>query len=361
MRVQVRDEDIQAFRFVEVDDGRFYEIRESITGMANQIGINASKAALEFGRVKTAVGDATEALNFLISQLAYTEQKVYEKLYQPMQYTELVPRDFSAGEYVDTIRYETSDMVGQAQDVSGKGDDIPEVDVAYADVSFAVPLAAIGYSYTQEELRRTAFLKRPLSSERLKAAMLAYERKLNDVGLFGNSAKNLTGLYNAAGVTAANRPSGQAWSASNTAGTPDKIIADLNAGITNVWTATQFTTTVDTIVVAPTAFAELLKPRATFSDKSILEWFKENNLAKNQKKVDLNIQPGYGLDTAGAGSGTRALFYAQNPDNLVMHIPMPLRFLAPQLRGLKVFVPGEFKYSGVQVRRTPTMYYMDGV
>lgn len=360
IRVTVHDAQVGQIREVTIgDEARYYAIKSAILSIADQIGINASSAALEWGRTKA--GDSVEAVNFLVSQLAYTEQKMYEKKYQPVQYEDLLPLDFSAGEWVDSIRYEQSDVVGNAQDVSGKGDDIPEVDVHYSDVSYAAPLAAIGYSWTQEELRRTAFLRRPLSIARAAAAMEAYRRKINDVALFGNTPKNLTGLFNNANVTQANRPSGQTWATSNSASTPDKILADINAGIVAQWTATQFTSVVDTIVVAPTPFAELLKPRATFSDKSILAWVMENNIATQQQGVRLKIRPGYGLDTAGSGSTARTVFYAKDEDNLVMHIPMPLRFLAPQLRGLKVFIPGEFKYSGVQVRRSPTMYYMDGM
>ena len=46
---------------------------------------------------------------------------------------------------------------------------------------------------------------------------------------------------------------------------------------------------------------------------------------------------------------------------LVMHIPLALRFLAPQLVGLSVQVPGEYKYSGVEFRYPKSAYYMDGL
>ena len=43
-----------------------------------------------------------------------------------------------------------------------------------------------------------------------------------------------------------------------------------------------------------------------------------------------------------------------------MHLPMPLRFLAPQLVGLDVKIPGEYKYSGTIVRYVKSAYYQDG-
>jgi hypothetical protein len=38
-----------------------------------------------------------------------------------------------------------------------------------------------------------------------------------------------------------------------------------------------------------------------------------------------------------------------------------LRFLAPQLVGLGVQVPGEYKYSGVEIRYPKSAYYMDNI
>lgn len=342
----------------ELDDDRYQAIDAGIRALAPQIGLTAAGGA-QFGR-RTA-RDATEALSFLVAQLAYTEQQLFERKYTPMQYEELLPLDFSANEGQTSIRYEMIDQVGQGRDVSGKADDVPMIDVGYTDKSFPIVLGAVGYQFTNEELRQSAFLRRPLDVARLRAAMETYRRTMNQVALFGNSAKNLTGLYNNANVAHATRPSAQSWATSTAAATPDKVIADLTFGLTTAWNASANTSVPNTIVVAPAAFAELLKPRSTNSDKSILEWFLANNLAKQQRGINLSILPGYGLDTAGASSATRAVFYNKDNDNLTMHIPMPLKFGAPQPVGVGIKVFGEYKYSGVEVRRPTTAYYMDGV
>lgn len=337
----------------ELDDDRVAAIDAALRPIAPQIGIIAS------GR-RTA-RDALEALSFLVGQLAYTEQQVYEKKYTPMQYEELLPLDFAPNEGQTSIRYEMIDQVGQGRDVSGAGDDTPMVDVGYSDKSFPIVLGSIGYQFTNEEMRQSAFLRRPLDVARLRVAMEAYRRTINQVALFGNSAKNLTGLYNNALVTAATRPSAQSWANSTAAATPDKIIADLTFGLTTAWNASANTSVPTHIAVAPLAFAELLKPRSTNSDTSILNWFLQNNLAKQQRGIELKILPGYGLDTAGGSSATRAVFYAKDDDNLTMKIPMPLKFGAPQFIGIGVKVFGEYKYSGVEIRRPTTAYYMDAI
>jgi hypothetical protein len=53
--------------------------------------------------------------------------------------------------------------------------------------------------------------------------------------------------------------------------------------------------------------------------------------------------------------------YVKSDQRLVAHIPLPLRFLAPQLVGLSVDVPGEYKYSGVEFRYPGSAYYSDGI
>jgi hypothetical protein len=75
----------------------------------------------------------------------------------------------------------------------------------------------------------------------------------------------------------------------------------------------------------------------------------------------INITAGYGLDTAGINGTARMLGYVKSDTRLVMHVPLPLRFLAPQLVGLSVEIPGEYKYSGVEWRYPSSAVYYDGI
>lgn len=334
-------------RIVTVDEARFAQFDAIRPGLNNIIGDSSPIGAR----------DAQEAMAFLVSQLAYTENTVFERQYQPMQYEQLLPVSFEAGEWADSIRYEIYDYAGRGKRTSGKGKDINLVDVAYADKSFPVLYGDIGYDYTQEELRRTAFLRRPISERKLAAAIDGYRRHMNDVGLFGETSSGITGLFNNASVPQGNAPTG-GWGVA----TPDNILADINALIQNVWTNTAYNDQVTDIVIAPGAFSTIsFKPRSTTSDTTILNFIKQNNIAKVQRGVDINFTPGYGLDTAGSGSTRRMVGYVKSDTRLVMHIPLPLRFLAPQLVGLSVQVPGEYKYSGVEFRYPKSAYYMDNI
>lgn len=303
--------------------------------------------------------DAQEALSFIVSQLAYTESQVFERQYTPMQYEQLLPLDFSAGEWADSIRYEIYDYAGRGKRSSGKGRDINLVDIAYAEKSYPVVNGNIGYDYTTEELRRTAFLRRPISERKMNAAMDGYRRHMNDVGLFGSSVDALTGLFNNASVPQGTAPVG-AWLTGPK--TPAQILSDINTLIQNVWSNSGFNDMVTDIVIAPTVYAYIaVTPRSDNSDKTILQFIKENNISMVERNIAINFTAGYGLDTAGAGSTKRMMAYVKSDQRVVMHIPLPLRFLAPQLIGLTIQIPGEYKYSGVEFRYPKSAYYMDGL
>lgn len=335
-------------RVIEVDDGqpRYQAFNSRRTAIADALGLANLQAR-----------DAQEVLAFMVSQLAYTEAQTFEKLYVPMQYKDLIPLDFSAGEFATSIRYELYDYAGRGKRTSGKGKDLNLVEVAYADKSFAVVQGDIAYDYTSEELRQSAALRKPLPSTRLAAAIQAYERHMNDVGLFGEASDGLTGLFNNTFVPHGNAPTGN-WATATQA----EILADINALITNVWTNTAFNDLPTDIIIAPTALALIAsKPRSDNSDKTVLSYVMENNIAKTQAGRDIKFTAGFTLDTRGVGNTRRMMAYVKDPSRLVMHIPLPLRFLAPQLNGLAVEIPGEYKYSGVEYRYPKSAYYMDGI
>jgi hypothetical protein len=334
---------------VALDERRREQFLSAQDGMLRMIGSDSRHNAT----------DAREAMSFLVSQLAYTESQAYEKLYTPMQYEQLLPISYEAGEWADTIRYEFMDYSGQGKRTSGKGKEINLVDVAYADKSFTVVQGDIGYDYSSEELRRTAYLRRPISTARAEAAIEAYKRHMNVVGLQGEASSGFTGLFNNPLVPTGNAPVGL-WQTGPK--TPAQILSDINTLIFNVWNNTAFNDMPTDILLPPTSYNHIATtPRDTGSDMTILEFVRKNNIAKTDRSIDIKFSPGYGLDTAGAGSTKRAIAYVKSPQRVVMHIPLALRFLAPQAVGLSIEVPGEYKYAGVEFRYPKSAYYMDNL
>lgn len=299
--------------------------------------------------------DAPEAMAFVVSQLAHVEATVYKREHQALQYKELVPIDTSAGDYATSVVYQMYDYAGRGKRHSGRGKDIPKVDVAYAQKTLPIVLGVIGYDYSTEELRQSAFLRKPLDTSRAEAAMDAYERHMNDVALFGE--EELTGLFNNPYVPVV-APSVTDWIGK----TPAQVLAAFNALIVQGWTNTNYIEMFNTILLPGTVLAWLAStPRSDNSDMTILEYIKENNIAKTERSITLDIRTGFGLDTAGTGGTKRAMLYNKDPGKVKMHIPMPIKFLPPQANGLLFEVPGEYKYGGVEFIYPKSALYADGL
>lgn len=319
------------------------------------------------------VADVNEAYAFAVGQLTFTEAYVPTKLYTPMQYRELVPISTEAGPWADSIRYEKSDQVGQADWIGEKGDDMPTANVELDESARTVGHAGIAYEVTLQELRQSAYLRRPFSERKLAAAVAASERFINKVAIHGSTKKNMLGFLNqtaasqiAVGGTGGTTLTGN-WDG---AATPDQILADLNFGLNKVYTDLDYNDVVTDIRVPAAAWTRFCSTaRTSQSDTTILEFLLKNNISKAERGINLTIGPCHGAATAGAattggavsGANSRVVFYIKRPDMLRFHVPMPLQFQAPQLKDLSIRVPGELRLGGLELTYTKSMFYMDKV
>lgn len=347
MKVQAMD---TAGQLIEatVDDARYQAMDAFV--VANKERLIVPPTGL------VGVMDAGEAMSFLVSQLAYTEAKVYERLRTPMQNEKFIPQRFDAGEHVDTIRYEVFDYVGDTDDNSPKANTAKTVDVAYAQVDYGVRDGQVSYEYTQHDLRVTAFLRKPLPEAKLQAAIQTYKRRMNKVGLFGRAEYGLQGLFNNSLVPTTTLPYGS-WTATTDT---DQMLADLNWLLYAGWVGSANNTVPNQIVLPTKAYSLLQQRHLPYTNTTVLNFFLENNLAKDQG-FDLNVDPGFGLETMGVGGTQRAMAYVLDEDHVVQHVPLPLRFLAPQPEGTYIRVYGEYRYCGTHVRYVNSAVYADGI
>ena len=305
----------------------------------------------------------------MVSQLAYTEQTTYEREYQEMQFRSLVPVTAEAGPDAATVRYQVYDHVGQGKRINGAAKDIPTSDVSAAEVEIAVVNGGAGYRYSQLELIQAARQIRPLPSERMSTAIEMGERHLNQVALVGEAtdvagqAKYL-GLLNYTGVTTINKGTSGFVGLWDTTATADQILTDVNSAIYAYWAATNFVVLPNTLGLAPKCFAALNARYNSLGTKRLIEMVQEGNMTTARTGERLNIVPILQGDTAGAKNGTgaacpRNVFYRNDKKRMVMHVPMPHRFLAPQPEGLDVMVPGWYRYAGLNIRYIKTVLYQD--
>lgn len=347
MQIQAMD---SAGQLIEatVDDGRYRAMDAFVQSQKEQLLIPPP------GLV--GVMDAGEAMSFLVSQLAYTEAKVYEKYRTPMQSEQFIPQRFDAGEHVDTIRYEVFDYVGDTDDSSPKANTAKTVDVAFAQVDYGVRDGQVSYEYTQHDLRVTAFLRKPLPEAKLQAAIRTYKQRMNKVGLFGRSEYGLQGLFNNSLVPVATLPYGNWTGTTDT----DQMLADLNYLLYLGWVGSANNVVPNQIVLPSRAYTLIGQRHLPYTNTTVLDFFLEHNLAKD-RGGSCQVDPGYGLETAGVGGAPRTMAYYLDEDHVTQHIPLPLRFLAPQPEGTYIRVYGEYRYCGTHIRYVNSAVYADGI
>jgi len=318
--------------------------------------------------LNTNLYDAQAALSFLLSQTSHIESQVWAKKYPDLTYAEDVPIDNSASPWIKSVTYFSSDKVGKAALMHGRGTDFPMVDIDRQKFETEVVMAGIGYDYSLEELAQ-ALMVTPrvnLTADKASAARRAYEEFCDSVAYTGGGVNDWTGLLNYAGITPTDVADG-AGAADTTweTKTADEILKDINETLTGIWTASNTIELADTILLPLTSYAHISQKRLDSTMTiTVLEYVQRANVYTMQTGKPLRIRARRELETAGVGSPTskRMIAYKRDPEVLKMHIPMPFRFLPAFQASPMVFqVPGIFRLGGLDIRRPGAVRYRDKI
>ncbi|NTS31276.1 DUF2184 domain-containing protein [Phyllobacterium sp. BT25] len=305
------------------------------------------------------------AMSFLIRQASLIEPTVYAMQYQEIQYSSLIPVDYSAPEWIQSVTYFSMDSVGRAEWFNGNAHDVPKVELTRDKLETSVSMAAIGYGYNLEELGTAQLLGMNLNPEKASAARRIAEEKIDVVSFVGDTGKGYSGLVNNATVTATTAPAdGTGSTTTFSTKTPDQILRDINGVLTGIFTGTLGAEIADTLLLPYSVLLDLSTRRIdAVNQTTILEWIERNNIYTRTRRQPLTISGLFGyLDAAGAGSTKRMVAYRRSPEVLKMHIPMSFRFLPVWQTGpLKFDVPGIMRLGGVDVRRPKSVRYLDGI
>ena len=293
--------------------------------------------------------DMQAALGFVTHQRTHIETEVLKKPYPAIRYAEMIPVDTSANPFALSVTHFAQDSVGKAKFMNGKGDDVPLVNIKGSKFEQTVNMAGVGYSFSLEEIGAAQQLGTNLSSDGAEAARMAYEQFVDEVAFVGDAALGIEGLYNMTGITSS------AAGATFAASTPDAILAIINTALTGIFTSTQGIELADTIVLPLAEFSRIATVRlADGSDTTILDFIRRANIYTVQTGQPLNIFADRRLTN-------RMVVYRRDPQVLKMHMPMPLRFIAPQAVNLEVKVLGMFRFAPVNIRRPGAVRYVTGI
>ena len=290
------------------------------------------------------------------SQITRLETEAMDEAFDDIQYSQLIPVNTSGPEWIKGITYRSLDKIGEAKWINGGAQDVPNADILSAEVNTSVELAAIGYSYTLEEVSQSVLHNFPLESARISAARRAAEEFIDNVALNGDPDKGMDGLYNSSAVT----PFAAAQSFETA--TLEQALTMVNNGLIGVGgdqARSRFPR--DTMLLATTSLSALANKIVPDTAETFLNYIKKNNIYTARTGKDLMVRDVDGLKTIGAGDTKRAVFYRRDPNVLTFHMPMPHKFLPMQQVIMEFKVPGIFRIGGTEIRRPDAVGYQDGV
>jgi hypothetical protein len=309
------------------------------------------------------LGDAlTTTVNGLAqvtSALYSYESQIYTPRRRPLLYQRLVPIDTSDGEGAIGRAYFTMEYRGDTKEIARGSDDMPLVDVTGAANYIPFKIGGEGYTYDTEDIRQAALLNFNRIALMPLAAFNVYERAINEHVLFGDTRGGKLNFKEALftspqiHVEEVDRPLN--WDSPI-----EDLIAAFLSPLDTVYERSLGTSWANVICV-PSRLIDLteIKPLNDLSIDTILTWVRRVNKTTQETGEPLMIVGVPGLETAGANGGPRIMAYELNPENLVLPLPMPFRFIAPQIRNLTFVVPGEYKYGPVHFRYPKSAVYYD--
>lgn len=293
-----------------------------------------------------------DGLAFYISQLSSVEKRIYEAKYTNINFQELVPVDTSDPEYVDTVSYISYDAVTMGKFIGSNGKDLPQVDIDASISHVPVGYGGLSYGYSLDELRKSQAQRIPLDVTKAKMANRGHQEHAQRVAYSGDADRGMGGLFNNANVSTDN--STTTWSSAS----GFEIVADCNAALNTPWINSENVHLPNVLVLPSDRFAYISGTRMdSGTDTTILEYLKANNVYTATTGQELRIVPRLQLQDASANG--RIMAYELNDENLTMKMPMPFRSLPPQAEALRINVPCEYKFGGVEFRYPGCAHYRD--
>ena len=300
------------------------------------------------------------ALSFLQQQAAHIESEIYKIEYPQYKYNLLVPLDGSAPDWTRTVLFQAVDARGELKLLGPNSNDIPTVDIARSQGFHEIKTAALGYTYTLEELEYAKLNNVPLDAERGNAVRDVTEQGLNKIYLQGNLSVG-EGLFTS---TLVSRESSAKTIATlineiTTSGVQPLIDLFGNA-YARVYTVNTNTIHMPTTFVLPPTQMQLLQRTllnsANGSNITVLTFLKQN-FPDMEFIDDINLVNG-GL----GGAIDRMVVYKKNIRVVKGHDVMPLRFLAPATADNVNFkVPALVRTGGTEWRIPAAAHYVDNV
>ncbi|MCT8353950.1 DUF2184 domain-containing protein [Photorhabdus kayaii] len=299
------------------------------------------------------------ALSFLVQQAAYIESEIYRMEYPQFKYNTLLPLDDSAPDWIKVVAFRSIDARGELQIFGPNSTDVPTVDIAMSQGFQEIKMAALGYTYTLEEIGFAMQNNISLDAERGQAVRDVVEQGLNKIYLLGHDDIG-EGLYTSKNVsTEAAKATLKALIADIPTKGTQPVIDFFGAAYSQVYLSNTMTVhRPNTFVIPPEQMQLLMRTLLSTQNASnvtLLEFLRTNFR-------DMDFDDDILLNGAGAGGKDRMAVYKKDKRVVKGHDVMPMRFLAPATAdNINFKVPALLRTGGTEWRIPKAGHYVDGV
>lgn len=282
--------------------------------------------------------------------LLQVKAKTYDIKYPGLKAREYIPMSTDTDPGAEAIAYHQYDQYGAAKIISNNAKYLPRVDVSMAEFTSPVKTLGASYGYSWLDLKRAARAGVPLTEMRARAARRAIEQGIDDVMSVGDEPSGLEGFTNHSAVHIG--AAGGAWSGR----TALQNYTDLQTVYDLVNNQTKGIHQVSDIIMPVSAYNFITsQPWATTaSDLTVKKFFEQNH-------PGCRLSSWYRLATAGAGSTTRLIAYARDPEVVEGQLPLDFEQLPPEAQALEYVVNCMARVGGVQIRYPLAVEYVDGL
>ena len=244
-------------------------------------------------------------------------------------------------------------------------DGIPMVQANFGKDLFRTHIVALGSRVQWIDMQRGNMTGRNLDTVIRDGVRLAYEKHMDANTYVGFTKIGTTGLVNNANVAAATVATGAGGSTAWSTKTADEILADFDAAFSDAWEAAEYD--LDAIpnhFLIPYAQLSLLSTMKVSNDasKSVLEYIKENNIAK-QYGVDIFIGATAYCKGAGAGSTDRMVVYCRKRRYVGLDelVPLTRAMTSPNTENFCYDTAYAANVSETEIFYPETLVYADGI
>lgn len=305
--------------------------------------------------------DSNESM-FLQRQLDYIKTQTYDIKFAELKARKLIPVSSEADPGAERIFYRQYSQSGLAKVIANYADDLPSADVIGNEFFATVKTLGSSYMYNFQEMRAAVYGNVPLEQRRANAARRAIAQKENTLAFQGDVSSGLVGLFNAPNVTSVTIPAtGTGATTQWVNKTPDQILLDMNTVANTVVSTSLGVENPDTMLLPLSQFNYVASTaRSDFSDKTILNYFLENNPYIKQVEW-VNELATAGTSGSGGGPYARMYAYRRSPEVLTMEVPSDFEQLELEIRNLIYKVPCVERFAGVLIYYPLAIAYGDGI